>query len=145
MIGDVLLMMCAKFHMKYPLGMTANQWMKRPMYRISETLASLSVYKAYGKYSKERKHWPFHSLICGHSQVSFHMKIFTHNWKSIPSHKPLSKFASYATWRKCMTSNFHLIFTFYVYPVFIEAWRIKSSIRMELDKPPEDVRVHNLQ
>ena len=40
MIGNVLSMMCEKFHMKYHLGMTANQLMNRPMYRFSETMAS---------------------------------------------------------------------------------------------------------
>ena len=62
MIGNILSMMCENFHMKYQLGMTANQRMKRPMYRFSETMASPLVYKEYGQgcQYKKLKHGLFH-------------------------------------------------------------------------------------
>ena len=73
------------------------------------------------------------------------MKFHTPHRKNITNHKPLSKFVSYVTGRKCMMLNYQLIFIIYPYLVIIAAWRIKLFIRMESGEPPGDDYVRNLQ
>ena len=145
MAGDALSMMCENFHMKTHLGMTANQWMKWPMFTFFGILTIGFIHTERCHSFRNPIHGPFHSLICSHSKGIFHMKFCTHHQQNITNHKPLSKFVYYVTGKKCMTSNLDLFCTFYLYLVFTEAWRIKSSIRMDLDELFEDVCVHNLQ
>ena len=115
-----------------------NEW-KSPCLMASLSIGFLHNGRCHG--FRKPIHGPFHSLICGHSnfkgglwvmllrwcvkifiwnitlecghsKVIFHMKFFTHHRKNITNHKPPLKFVSYVTWRKCITSNIHLIFMF---------------------------------
>ena len=67
------------------------------MFKFFEILASLSTQWAMPWFQKTYIHGPFLSLICGHSKVIFHMKIFTHHQNNITNQKPPLKFVSYVT------------------------------------------------
>ena len=123
--------------------------MKKPMFKFFFILASLSIgFLHNGRCHGFRKpiHGPFHSLICGHSKVIFHMTFFTHHRKNIINHKPPLIFFFLCHLKKVHnvkhSPNFHVLAIL----VLIEAWRINILIRMELGEPPrEDDYVHNLQ
>ena len=82
-----------------------------------------SLWRAVANSSKKWKLDIFNLLIWGHSRIIIHTKFGTRHQKDIANHNLLSKICVIS--RKCMTSNFHLIFPFWPLSVFIESWRIK--------------------